>query len=155
MDDSHHLVHQKRLFSFHVEDIDLDTAQTIELLIVTGAKRFHLTDVIEVIGGQVTLNVYRNAVASNNGTEQSLSPFNDETTASLLTKVYLGPTLTGDGTLWYPRRALGFAQGASKLSSSLRGNAERVLRANTKYLFRFTSAADNVAVTADFAVYET
>lgn len=154
MDDTHHLVHQKRLFSFHAEDIDLDTAQTLEILIVTGAKRVHLTDVIEVLGGQVTLNVYRNAVASNNGTEQTISPFNDETTDSLLAKVYLGPTLTSDGTLWYPRRALGFAQGASKLSSSIRPGAERVLKSNSKYLIRFTSAADNVAVTADFAIYE-
>lgn len=156
MDVIHHVVHTGIVYDFHTEDLDLDTSENLDTLLVVGAKEIHATFDLVAAGGRVEAFIYEGVTVSNNGTAVNLrnrnrSGFDDN---DMLLKVYVGPTVTGTGTEIVKRQVFGTSSGAQRISSELRSSAERVLKPNTIYLLRQTAKADNCLVSLDGLVYE-
>jgi hypothetical protein len=154
MDWIHHLVHQKKLFAFHHENTNFDISGPINILIVTGSKELHFVGEAEALNGQVSIAIFEDTTTSDDGTEIASSAFHRGTKVPLLSKVYHTPSITADGTQFVTRRILASATGANRVSSALRPGAERVFKANSKYLIRFTAVADNLFLTVDCTIYE-
>ena len=154
IDRVHHEIHEGCMYDFHTEDLDLDNAENLDTLIVTGSKEAHITIDAEASGGRVAAFIYRDVTVSANGTEIVARNRNQNFPDAAVTKIYAGPTVTSIGTELVKRQILASSQGVAKISSAIRPSAERVLKPNTKYLLRQTSTADNIIVTIDAIFYE-
>lgn len=158
-DAGHLMVHEGYAHAFYAESLDLDINANMDVLVEVGAKPLHVVLALEALGGLLRGRIYRSPTTSAKGTLMGTPNFNDleGRDKPLLTKVYLGPTVTDAGTLILPpagRLVLAAGQGASRVNSAVRAEFERVLRPNTTYLLRQTALADNVVVTLAGAMYE-
>lgn len=155
MDYTHGLVHDGRVFGFHVEDIDLDAIETHNIVFTTGAKRVHVTLTLEGIGGDIPTTIWRGpTVTAATGTAVPSDNYNDDSSNVALVSILDAPTITADGTKIATRRLIGNTTGNSKVGTSIHEGLERVWRANTKYMIRFAGSVDNSRVTLDGVFYE-
>jgi len=135
------------LFTFYIEDTDLDIVDTKDTLIVTGKNDVRISLELQAFGGQVVAEIYEDTVTSDNGTPVYVSAFNRNVTKRPDMKVFSAPTVVSLGEKFVSRRVLSYAQGNSAIVSSTSTGAFRTLKARTKYLFRQKSVADNTAIT--------
>jgi hypothetical protein len=155
MDVLHHIVHGKYVQEFHVEDLDLDTSENLDTLLITGSKEVHITLDLVAAGGRVEAFIYEGATVSANGTAYGLKNRNRNGTDNTLeAKLYTGPTVTGTGTEFVKRQVFGTSSGQQRISSQIGSSTERVFKPNTIYLIRQTAKADNCMITLDGLFYE-
>lgn len=161
MDHAHYKVHNGELYEIHYESINLDTATPLTILIQTGSKTVHLFYELAVLGARVDFQIFRGPTITAESEDDEIIPSNlNEKLAgsavALTSKFYATFTATADGTeiTQAKKLLLGFAGGVSRVNATVRQSAERVLAANTKYLLRATSAADNAVFTFDGIMYE-
>lgn len=142
------------LYNFYVEDIDLDTGEVKDTLIVTGEWDVRMSLELQAFGGQVVAEIYEDTVTSDDGTPVYVSAFNRNSVKRPDVKILSAPTVVYAGEKFVARRVLSFAQGNSAIVSSTTSGALRTLKKRTKYLLRQISAADNVAITLVGTYYE-
>jgi len=153
---AHARVHQGVLYEFHFESLDLDAATPKTILLQTGSKTVHLFYELQALGARVQFQIFEGPTitAASESAEIVPSNLNRDLAASsvaLTTKIYATFTATADGTeiIGAKRQILAYAGGVSRVNSVSRQSAERVLKANTKYLLRATSAANDAVFTFD------
>ena len=154
MDYTTHNVHSGKVRGFYNEDIDLDTGEILDTLIVVGANPIHIVLDLTAFGGQVIAEIYEGATVSLNGTPLRASRFNRLLNVPIDYQVYTGPTVVNPGDLFVKRRVLAYAQGSSAITSQVKGAIERVFKPFTNYLIRQTAVSDNISLTLVGIVYE-
>lgn len=149
---SHTLVHDKRMFGFHTENLNTAVGAHHDVLIKTGALPIHLILSGDFEGGRFDIQVRRNAVATADGTPVDVWNYNDFAGAEHAPKasIFVAPTLSSIGTLWSPRSVMS----GKNLSTAFRPGIERVLKPNSVYLIRHTSTANNSIAIVDGLFYE-
>jgi len=138
----HHEIHSGSHYFICDYDSSIQVSETIEFVITTSdtTKWAHMVlDFSSTLG--VSLEVYEGSTDVVGGT--SVTPINNNrnsTNTSSLT-IVKDPTSITDGT-----RIAGFLAGANRQSGFNNREREVILKQNTTYLFRFTSLANNNAV---------
>jgi hypothetical protein len=151
--DGHHHIHQQNAYEFTAYDADLDTAQTMQYLIVTpnSTKKCHLLIEIDT-SGSATIQFYRDATHTN-GAVQRVVNLDENAADDNTTEVYLSAGGGADGNLRV-EAATGGGVGAFSKGGGVREGEERILEVNTKYLLKITSTADNNVVSVKLRWYE-
>jgi hypothetical protein len=149
IDYAHHEVHDGSSFGV-CYDADKTIGQAVEILLVTPdtTKWAHMTYSVEN-ESEMAFALYEGTTTSNNGT--SITAYNrDRNSATAATTLaYHTPTITGDGTAIFAWHS-GSGRGTPGTGGD-RGIIERILKQNTKYLFRMTAtAAGWIAIKIDW-----
>jgi hypothetical protein len=145
---------QGLVHSFYIEDIDLDTGENKDTLIVTGKNCLFIDLDLQAFGGQLIAEIYEGTTVSDNGIELFPQPFNRNFSARLTTKIYSGPTVVYTGIRFVARRVLSYAQGNGAIVSSFNLKHPRILKPMTMYLLRQTAVSDNIAMTLVGTLWE-
>jgi hypothetical protein len=153
---AHARVHEGVLYEVHWESLDLDIASPKTVLIQTGSKTVHLFYELASIGARVQFQLFEGPTITAESESGEIIPANlnrdlAAAAVALGVKFYGTFTATNDGTeiAGAKRQILGSSGGVSRVNASSRQSAERVLKANTKYLLRATSAANDAVFTFD------
>lgn len=150
IDYAHHEIHSGSSFVY-TGYATLAASAVQNLLIITPdtTKWAHFTGHVQT-SGEATVAFYEGATVSANGT--TTTPYNrnrNSATAPTLA-IYTGPTVTGDGTLLYS----GLIGSGRSFGGQVREEAEWILKQNTIYLLRITSAVNDNNVTWALNWYE-
>jgi hypothetical protein len=145
IDVAHHEVHEKEMFN-GTDNVATGTAR--DLLIVTGAKYVHMSTEI-VADGKVKTLLYKSTTTSASGTSIPTFNKNDASNLTAVATIFHTPTVTAAGTLM---DTILTGSGA-KAGGISRSTDERVLKPNSKYLYRAAFAA-NTDVVHRFTFYE-
>lgn len=138
-------INEGKLFYCYFENLDSDTDENTDLLIKVGANSLHIVFTLDVTGGRTEALIYEGSTVSANGTPVTIENFNrnfDGITVPLTT-MFIGPTITAIGTEFVKRQAFASASGHADISSAINTGAKRIFKANTNYILRITSKADN------------
>jgi hypothetical protein len=148
----HHEIHEGDSFSFQ-EVITLGSAATQDYLITVAdtTKWPHFGWIIEGIAG-VTVELFEGTTHTG-GTPQTAYDRNRNTANTPGMTIHKGPSGGADGTKIAWRKS-GSGTSSGKLSGTSIEIAERVLKQNTKYLLRVTSAAASNDINVVFNWYE-
>jgi len=157
LDQAHHEAHDGELFSYSGYDLDLDSGETIEVVLVTPNTDIE-QHILYTVGGalQTVVQAYEGCTHTIGSTYEA---YNHNRRSSNTTTLTLAAVATdgSDGTLIY---STGFGTatgvGATRVTGggSARGDNEWILKKNTKYLFRITSQTDNNSVNFNLSWYE-
>lgn len=142
-----HYVHSGFMRGFYNEDVDLDTGENLDTLIVIGSKPVHIVLDLQAFGGQLVASIYEGCQYSATGTQLRTSRFNRVINLPVEMMVYTGPTITNVGDEFVRRRVLAHAQGNSGITSSVSTGVGRVFKPYTAYLLRQTAVSDNISLT--------
>ena len=140
----HRMAHDGFMFHASGKVTGMIDANVDEFLLVTAAGNFpHIQRMrLDLGGGDVDIQSYEGATASNDGTP--ITTFNTNRNSSNTADMVLNsaPTLTGDGSLvhttWAPPTANGVGQSAQGVSN-IEAGEEWILKPGTKYLIRITN----------------
>jgi len=150
---THEQAHFGNLFEMHEYIADLDTDSTKVYHIKTGEKYLHAILTAKSIG-LVKAEIYEGATITDDGTEITITNMNRNSSKISVAKIYETPTATDNGTLIVERHLLGSTSNPSKVSSSIKEDAERIYKPETSYLIVFTGEEDNCKIDFDANFYE-
>lgn len=142
------LAEQGKMFNFETSSDDVDILAPLKILFRTGHKKVKYRTDVSTLGSTVKIELYASPTVSADGVE--IVPVNYNPTVGAddpLMKMYLGPTVTDNGTYKYTRHFLGWSQGATSVGISKSGAIWRWLPANSTFLAILTPVADNTQVT--------
>lgn len=157
IDYAHHEVHDGDDFFVSYYDDDVDSAQTVEILVVTpdttkwGHFRYRIRSTLVT-----TLQIYEGTTTTNDGT--GLTEWNaDRNSATAATlALYHTPTVAGggDGTLIFSDK-WGIASGQQvRVGGESAEFDEIILDQNRKYLIRLTSGTNDNVISVKCRWYE-
>lgn len=147
-DQTNVIAEQGKMFNFETSSDNVDILAPLKILFKTGAKKVKYRTDVSTLGSTVKIELYSAPTTSANGVE--IVPVNYNPTVSApapAMKMYLGPTVSNNGTLTYTRYFLGWSQGATSVGISKSGAIWRWLPANSTFLAILTPVADNTQVT--------
>ena len=128
------LVSLGRVFDGDFVYLALPDSSMVELFMRTGNVA-PIVDVSLSTAGNHEFFFFEDTTVSADGAAQSSSHFNrTKLTATLLTGVFINPTVTGDGTELDNKLLIG---GEKNSATSAGGSSARILAADTNYLWRF------------------
>lgn len=136
VDSVHHEVHDGEVFecSAYLESIADD--ENLDLQITTGARKVHTSFGAE-LGGDGTFSFHRSPTTSD-GTPVIAYNMEHSSAAVPISTLVHSPTVSDTGTQII-KFFLPGGSGPQAVGGTTRGNLERILKANTKYLFRLTN----------------
>jgi len=152
----HKRVHQGEAFIASSKQTGLTDASSEVIRIKTGSNyTAHLRAAIRFGRGDIDVDIYEGATFSADGTE--ITPYNLNRASSLSaeTAIYVGPTVSTDGTLiqdaWVEPTAAGQGNrpGDGSAFFGQSDNDEIILKKDTEYLLRITN---NSGATIDWAL---
>lgn len=154
IDYAHHEIHSGTAF-WYDDVIQLASAATQDYLITVPNTTLwpHFGYVVESTAGGVTVELYEGADKSGT-TEQTIRNRDRNSATTATTTVHKGQTGAGtEGTriLW---RTSGTGAAAGRVAGNVGEGTERVLKQNTKYIFRVTSKANTNDIGITFNWYE-
>lgn len=151
MEWGHHKVHAGKAFASDVYFSAVGSGSSADLLITTGVNEIHL--VFEVNGGAELQKLLYEGVTATGGTPVEAQQMNRSTGYEVASAVLAHtPAVTGTGTAIVNKVVPG-GSGGNRSGGTVRSGAERILRANTKYLIRTTNkstGAVNVSISVEF-----
>lgn len=135
-DESQHAIHSGDSYSFDY-DGTLAGSTSLYFMGITGDKQVHFDEISgNFQKGGIRLWLYETPATTANGTAQTPANMNFASTNTTTLSLYSAPTITDNGTKklsrYFPLTGVGV--NVIPQSGSIAGG--RVLKANTKYLFR-------------------
>lgn len=146
----HQKIHDSLMFFANRYWTGLANGTAYDMLMVTSTARVHLVIDATTLGGG-NLAIYEDATTSANGTAITVFNRNRSSATVGTATLFYTPTVTGTGTLL---GQLIMAGAGGKTASSLEGDFEIILKASSKYLFRFNSTAGSNALSFIWNWYE-
>jgi len=126
-------------------DADVDTAAPKYWMVVTpnSTTRVKISATLSASGAGI-MQLYEAPTVTDNGSALTIVNLNRVSASTSTATAFSDPTVTDDGTLLLTYMIP--AGGVPKaVGSSVRQDTEVILKANTKYVFKFTPDADNVS----------
>jgi len=157
IDYAHNEVHGGDHFTFTAYDTDTDDGDTLVYTIVTPNTTKWSHFIFQVDGQLVTQVDLYEADTRTNGAEQTVYNNNRNSSDTATLKIYAAGAGTADGTLIFKDYfGISTGGGVNKITGGgqSRGDAEWVLKQNTKYLFRIESHTDNNVISIKLSWYE-
>jgi len=148
----HHEIHEGLHF-FGSYSAVKNAGETLDIHIVTpnSIRRMHLMAEVSAQGSGVM--IWNSGVlTSDNGTALGILNSNRNSSKTTTLLAYHTPTVTNAGTTLITK--IVGAGGAQKLGGSNSQRDEIILKANTKYLLRFTSDGNSNTIAWNFSFYE-
>jgi uncharacterized protein YxeA len=155
IDSAHEKNHDGKFFMTANTDTDLDTAEVCKLWLVgTGNSEFHGT--LDIVAASAAyFYIYESPTVTNIGTASGWVCSNRTISAVSKETISYNPITTGAGTLILDKCYIPASSGGSiKIGATATGRGEVILKANTGYLFRIETKADNNEVTIKAEGYE-
>lgn len=141
---AHHEIHSGNHFKAGYQDVTMNTDDVIEILFAApDTTKWGHWKLVAQSTGAATIEVFEGTTTSNDGTPVTRwnRNRNSATTSGIL--AYHTPTITSDGTM-FATKWIGGTGFKADIGGESRGDAELVLKQNTKYLVRCTANADTI-----------
>lgn len=154
-DSRHNAVHEGRMFGFHIENLTATVGTVINVHYRTGDKPVHIDAVRQAVGGRVQTILYEDVTVATVGTNivqyrNKNRKFPDTNSMVIRTDSTFSTVGT---TILSTTQILATSTNQAKGTSSIKDEAEWVLKENSDYLARTTFTADTV-YTQDALFYE-
>ena len=160
IEELHHMVHEGFVFHGSGKVTGMVDANVDDFLIVTAANNIpHVQSFNLSFGsGDIDVQVYEGATASDDGTPESLFNTNRNSLITPDLVMNSAPTITGVGTLihtgWVVPTAAGIGQSPEGITAEGTGE-EWILKPSTKYLVRITNnSGDTIDYRWEILFYE-
>lgn len=153
----HHEIHEGNAFFAAYQDSDLDTGETLDILIkVPADHEMHLAAFVSSTA-QVLVQTYEAPTTTADGTafytRNKRRLFRaDVAKGDNNTTFFVGPTVTATGTLLSSVH-LGSNTASARVGSSVRESSETVLAPAVNYLVRITATNNDTEVSVGFEYY--
>lgn len=140
---THWKIHMGELWQNVYYQNSINQSTTIYIGIVTGAKEVHLTPTYSV-SAEASIETFR-LPSFSGGTENASFNHNFSAVGSPLTKFYIAPVITNNGTTI---RKLYIPGGAANKNAGIMADFENefILAPNAKYLIKYTNLDGNSAI---------
>jgi len=144
IDYAHHEIHSGSHFKAGYQDTVMATNDEINILFITpDTLKWAHFELTAQATGAVIIDFYEDAVVSANGTLVTAWNRNRNSTKVNTVLVYHTPTVTTNGTK-ISSKWVGNEGFKDSVGGEARGEAEFILKQNTKYLIKLTAVSNNI-----------
>lgn len=138
IDTVHSRIHAGQVYQLDVLDLALADDAAIDVLIIVGADEGGHVRFAANAGGDAQIQLYEDTTVSANGAVQTPQNRNRRSLNTPDLTLYLGPTVTGVGTV-LSNRLIPAGKGGNSAGGDISSFEEWILAESTNYLFRVTN----------------